>query len=66
MVVKGRCLIGLLFTGVMFTPYGPKVIEYNVRFGDPETQSSMLLISPDTDLARSCCHAQTAHFLKPR
>lgn len=52
MVVTGRRFMGLLFTGVMITPSGPKVIEYNVRFGDPETQSSMLLISPDTDLAK--------------
>ncbi|CAG1999180.1 unnamed protein product [Fusarium graminearum] len=42
---------GLLFTGVMITKSGPKVIEYNVRFGDPETQSSMLLLSDETDLA---------------
>ncbi|RGP80114.1 phosphoribosylamine-glycine ligase [Fusarium longipes] len=42
---------GLLFTGVMVTKSGPKVIEYNVRFGDPETQSSMLLLSDETDLA---------------
>lgn len=35
----------------MITPSGPKVLEYNVRFGDPETQSMMLLLSQDTDLA---------------
>ena len=32
---------GILFTGVMVTPNGPKCIEYNVRFGDPETQTLM-------------------------
>ncbi|KAM0236109.1 hypothetical protein ACHAPO_005333 [Fusarium lateritium] len=42
---------GLLFTGVMVTKSGPKVIEYNVRFGDPESQSSMLLLAEETDLA---------------
>jgi phosphoribosylamine--glycine ligase/phosphoribosylformylglycinamidine cyclo-ligase len=47
----GRCFKGLLFTGAMLTPQGPKVIEYGARFGDPETQSSMLLISPSTDFA---------------
>ena len=35
----------------MLTDSGPKVLEYNVRFGDPETQASMLLLSEDTDLA---------------
>ncbi|KAF4416393.1 phosphoribosylamine-glycine ligase [Fusarium acutatum] len=49
--LPGRPFCGLLFTGVMVTKSGPKVIEYNVRFGDPETQSSMLLIHEDTDLA---------------
>jgi phosphoribosylamine--glycine ligase/phosphoribosylformylglycinamidine cyclo-ligase len=41
----------MLFTGIMLTPQGPKVLEYNVRFGDPETQSLMALLSDDTDLA---------------
>jgi phosphoribosylamine--glycine ligase len=50
-IQPGRPFCGLLFTGVMVTKSGPKVIEYNVRFGDPETQSSMLLIHEDTDLA---------------
>ena len=35
----------------MLTESGPKVLEYNVRFGDPETQALMLLLSEDTDLA---------------
>ncbi|RSL65606.1 hypothetical protein CEP54_004098 [Fusarium duplospermum] len=48
---EGNPFVGLLFTGVMITPQGPKVIEYNVRFGDPETQSAMMLLSKDTDLA---------------
>ncbi|KAF4445507.1 hypothetical protein F53441_10760 [Fusarium austroafricanum] len=71
MKAEGRCFMGLLFTGIMFTPFGPKVIEYNVRFGDPETQSSMLLISPDTDLAAillSCTNgtlSQTTLNLRP-
>ncbi|KAF4472160.1 phosphoribosylamine-glycine ligase [Fusarium albosuccineum] len=48
---EGRPFVGLLFTGVMITSHGPKVIEYNVRFGDPETQSAMMLLSLETDLA---------------
>lgn len=35
---------GVLFLGVMWTPQGPKLLEYNVRFGDPETQVLMQLL----------------------
>jgi phosphoribosylamine--glycine ligase/phosphoribosylformylglycinamidine cyclo-ligase len=43
--------VGTLFTGLMITKNGPKTLEYNVRFGDPETQTLLPLISQDTDLA---------------
>ena len=43
--------VGLLFTGLMITKTGPKALEYNVRFGDPETQTLLPLLSADTDLA---------------
>lgn len=48
---EGFPFVGMLFTGFMLTPSGPKVLEYNVRFGDPETEALMLLLSDDTDLA---------------
>jgi phosphoribosylamine---glycine ligase len=35
---EGRTFMGCLYFGLMLTPQGPKVIEYNCRFGDPETQ----------------------------
>ena len=47
----GHPFVGMLFTGFMITPEGPKVLEYNVRFGDPETQALMLLLDDETDLA---------------
>ncbi len=38
MVEEGRCFCGVLYAGLIKTTEGPKVIEFNARFGDPETQ----------------------------
>lgn len=43
---------GILYIGLMFTEKGPKVIEYNARFGDPETQVVMMRL--DSDLVEIC------------
>ena len=55
-------MVGILFTGLMMTKNGPKVLEYNVRGGDPETQTLLPLLSPDTDLAQIMV-ACTEHWL---
>ncbi|TIB74066.1 Phosphoribosylformylglycinamidine cyclo-ligase [Wallemia mellicola] len=47
----GFPMVGMLFTGFMVDPTGVKVLEYNVRFGDPETQALLRLLSPESDLA---------------
>ncbi|KAI6781230.1 Bifunctional purine biosynthetic protein-like protein [Emericellopsis cladophorae] len=51
MRLEKQAFKGVLFTGLMITADGPKVLEYNVRFGDPETQTVLPLLSVDTDLA---------------
>ncbi|MFI5256283.1 MAG: phosphoribosylamine--glycine ligase [Gemmatimonadales bacterium] len=38
---RGRPFTGLLYAGLMITPEGPKVVEFNCRFGDPETEALM-------------------------
>ena len=44
---EGRTFRGCLYFGLMLTPDGPKVIEYNCRFGDPETQVVLPLLESD-------------------
>ncbi len=55
LVKEGRPYVGVLFLGLMITDGGPKVIEYNVRFGDPECQTLLMRLDSDLlDLLEAC------------
>jgi phosphoribosylamine--glycine ligase len=47
MAAEGRPYKGVLYAGLMITPDGPKLVEYNVRFGDPECQVLMMRLKSD-------------------
>jgi phosphoribosylamine---glycine ligase len=49
---EGTPFVGVLFIGLMMTPDGPMVLEFNTRFGDPETEAIMLRL--DCDLLELC------------
>ena len=44
---EGFAFKGILFLGLMLTGDGPKLLEYNVRFGDPETQAILVRLKTD-------------------
>ena len=52
---EGRSFKGCLYFGLMLTPKGPKVIEYNCRFGDPETQVVLPLLDSDLLTIMKAC-----------
>ena len=56
---EGRTFKGCLYFGLMLTPKGPKVVEYNCRFGDPETQVVLPLLESDLYTIMRACHDGT-------
>lgn len=55
MKAEGRDFVGILFVGLMLTEDGPKVLEYNARFGDPETQVVLPRMKNDiVDVFEAC------------
>ena len=59
MAAEGRPFRGCLYFGLMLTHDGPKVIEYNCRFGDPETQVVLPLMESDLLTVMQACTAGT-------
>ncbi|MEG1954262.1 MAG: phosphoribosylamine--glycine ligase [Hydrogenoanaerobacterium sp.] len=65
MNAEGRSFKGCIFFGLMLTPQGAKVIEYNCRFGDPETQAVLPLLKSDfLELVMAVCDERLAE-VKP-
>ena len=60
----GFPMVGCLFTGLMITPNGPKTLEYNVRFGDPETQTVLPLLESDlAEIMWACAGIPLLHHV---
>ena len=61
MAAEGRPFTGILFTGLMLTEDGPKVLEYNARFGDPEAQVVLPRMKNDMiDVMEACIDGRLA------
>jgi phosphoribosylamine--glycine ligase len=66
MAARGTPYMGVLFAGLMITKDGPKLIEYNCRFGDPECQVLMLRLKSDLATALIAARDKQLHHLDLR
>ena len=64
LAAEARPLVGFLYAGLMLTPEGPKVLEFNVRLGDPEAQP--LLLRLEDDLVPVLAQAAAGELTVPR
>jgi phosphoribosylamine---glycine ligase len=66
LAAEGTPYSGVLFAGLMLTEQGPKLIEYNARFGDPETQVMMSRLESDlAELLLACAQGTLAQAAQP-
>jgi phosphoribosylamine--glycine ligase len=61
----GTPYVGVLYAGLMLTPEGPKLVEYNCRFGDPECQVLMMRLESDLGEYLYACATQSLAALPP-
>jgi phosphoribosylamine--glycine ligase len=67
LAARGAPYVGVLYAGLMLTPTGPQLIEYNARFGDPECQVLMMRLEDDlVDLLLATAHGRLAGRTPPR
>lgn len=63
MAAEGRPFVGILFFGLMLTADGPKVLEYNCRFGDPEAQVVLPRMESDmVEIMEACVDGRLAEY----
>ncbi len=63
LAAEGMPYVGVLYAGLMLTPDGPRVLEFNCRLGDPEAQVLLPLLASDlVDLVQACLEGRLAKF----